>query len=229
MATLNVWSYSTTTQAHADIGRAPFGVRWIDSDKGDSTRPDYRSRLVVQETRASSTIPVGDVGAVFAATPPLECLRVICSLVMSSAPAAGLVLRVLDISRAHPHCEIKRLVYVRLPLEDPRSQEAGVCGVLNMVLYGTRDAGQNFELTTTETLTQAGIEQGIFTPCVYKWKEKKAFLFHHGDDFVVAASRASGDAVVEVLRTKFIVKDRGTLGPGHGDLKEVTILNRLIR
>ena len=72
----------------------------------------------------------------------------------------------LDISRAHPHCEIKRLVYVRLPLEDPRSQEAGVCGVLNMALYGTRDAGQNFELTTTETLTQAGIVQGIFTPCV---------------------------------------------------------------
>ena len=156
-------------------------------------------------------------------------MRIICSLVMSSAPAAGLVLRVLDISRAHPHCEIKRLVYVRLPLEDPRSQEAGFCGVLNMALYGMRDAGQNFELTTTETLTQAGIEQGIFTPCVYKWKEKKACLFHHGDDFVVAASRSGGDAVVEVLRTKFIVKDRGTLGPGHGDLKEVTILNRLIR
>ena len=61
MATLNVWSYSTVAQAHADIGRAPFGVRWIDSDKGDSTRPDYRSRLVVQETRASSTIAPGDV------------------------------------------------------------------------------------------------------------------------------------------------------------------------
>ena len=166
MAKLNVWSYSTVAQAHTDMGRASVGTRWIDSAKGDATRPDYRSRLVVQETRASSTIASGDIGAVFAATPPLECLRIVCSLIMSSEPAAGLVLRVLDISRAHPHCEIKRVVHVRLPAEDPRSQEPGVCGILNMALYGTRDAGQNFELTTTETLTSVGIQQGISAPCI---------------------------------------------------------------
>ena len=124
---------------------------------------------------------------------------------------------------------MKRVVFIRLPPEDPRSQEPGVCGVLNMALYGTRDAGQNFELAVTETLTSAGLEQGIFSPCIYKWPEKRTCLFHHGDDFVIAAPRAGGDAVLEALRTKFIVKDRGTLGPGPGDLKEVTILNRLIR
>ena len=101
--------------------------------------------------------------------------------------------------------------------------------MLNMALYGTRDAGQNFELTTTETLTTAGLQQGIFSPCIYKWPERKTCLFHHGDDFVIAGPRAGSDAVLEALRTKFIVKDRGTLGPGPGDMKEVTILNRLIR
>ncbi len=53
MAKLNVWSYSTVAQAPSDMGRAPFGARWIDSDKGDATRPDYRSRLVVQENTSS--------------------------------------------------------------------------------------------------------------------------------------------------------------------------------
>ena len=46
---------------------------------------------------------------------------------------------------------------------------------------------------------------------------------------MIAGPRAGSDAVLEALRTKFIVKDRGTLGPGPGDMKEATILNRLIR
>ncbi len=56
----------------------------------------------------------------------------------------------------------------------------GVCVVLNMALYGSRDAGQNFELWTGETLKQAGAEQGIFTPCVYNWPEKKVCFFITG-------------------------------------------------
>eukprot|EP00959_Pyramimonas_sp_CCMP1952_P254734 5320566-Pyramimonas_sp.AAC.1 len=64
---------------------------------------------------AQSAIAGGDVGAVFAATPPLECLRLVCSLVMSSDLAEGRVLRSLDISRAHPRCEIKEALCVGLP------------------------------------------------------------------------------------------------------------------
>ena len=115
MRMLKVFEYAPLEEAREATGRAPISVDWVDVDKGDDSRPEYRSRLVAQETRASSTIASGDIGAVFAATPPLECLRIVCSLIMSSDPAAGLVLRVLDISRAHPHCEIKRVVHVRLP------------------------------------------------------------------------------------------------------------------
>ena len=107
---------------------------------------------------------------------------------MSSDPAEGRCLRFLDISRAHPHCEIKRVVYIRLPEEDPRSSEEGVCGTLLMALYGTRDAGQNFELTTTEILQQGGCQQSAFSPCVYAHVEKRLGLFHHGDDFVIDTS-----------------------------------------
>ena len=40
--------------------------------------------VVVQKSKMQSTIAAGDLGAVFAATPPLECLRLTCSLFMSS-------------------------------------------------------------------------------------------------------------------------------------------------
>ncbi|CAK0828348.1 unnamed protein product, partial [Prorocentrum cordatum] len=144
---------------YRELGRKSLSVRWVDIDKGDSSWPDYRSRLVVQETKAQSTIAGDDVGAVFAATPPLECLRLVCSLVMSSGPAEGRVLRFLDISGAHPHCKLKKTLYIKLPDEDPMSQKAGKCGLLRMALYGTRDAGQNFELTTSETVVGTSCDQ----------------------------------------------------------------------
>eukprot|EP00971_Amphidinium_carterae_P250137 4965476-Amphidinium_carterae.1 len=60
------------------------------------------------------------------------------------------VLLFLDITRAHPHCHMKRRVWVTLPAEDPRSSEEGICGILRRCLYGTRDAGREFELLTRE-------------------------------------------------------------------------------
>ena len=117
-----VWEYRTIEQCYQDTGRAPLGVRWVDTDKGYPSRPDYRSRLVVQETRARSTIAADDVGAIFAATPPLECLRILCSTVMSSDPAEGRVLRFLDISRAHPRRLFKRTVYILFPEGTPAAR-----------------------------------------------------------------------------------------------------------
>ena len=64
---------------------------------------------------------------------------------MAGDPGSEIVLRFLDSSRANPHCPSHRKVYTRLPQEDPSSGDRAMCGRLNMALYGTRDAGQNFE------------------------------------------------------------------------------------
>ncbi|CAK0856358.1 unnamed protein product [Prorocentrum cordatum] len=152
-----------------------------------------------------------------------------CQRELGRRPLSGRVLRFLDISRAHPHCEIKRTVYIKLPEEDPMSQEIGTCGLLRMALYGTRDAGQNFELTTAETVIGAGCDQSAFSPCVYCHKDLQVSFFHHGDDFVLEGSRGGTEPICEALKTKFIVKDRGVLGPAPTDAKEITCLNRVVR
>ena len=102
-------------------------MRWIDQNKRDGARPDYRSRLVVQGTRASGTMAAGDIAATFAATPPLEALRLFVGQVMTGGPGSEIVLRFLDISRAHPHCPIHRKVYIRLPQEGPSSGDRAMC------------------------------------------------------------------------------------------------------
>ena len=85
----------------------------LDVNKGYDQRPEVRCRLVVQETKNRSTIAVGDIAATFSATPPLEALRFILSLAVTRPPHSDeLVLMFIDFSRAHPHTEVTRDVYV---------------------------------------------------------------------------------------------------------------------
>ena len=48
----------------------------------------------------------------------------------------------IDTRRAYFHADAVRKVFVWLPNED---QEEGICGELLKSMYGTRDAGQNWE------------------------------------------------------------------------------------
>ena len=76
-------------EAIAKMGRAPFGTRWIDCNKGDEKHLELRNRMVVQETRRTSTIAIDDIASVTSSIPPLEVVRLFASLVMSLKSANG--------------------------------------------------------------------------------------------------------------------------------------------
>ncbi len=226
---LHVWDVVPVDQCWAETGKPPIGTRWTELNKGDAEHMLVRSRLVAQETKRRSTIDPSDTAAVFAASPPLEALRLLGSLAMSTDPRDEMVLRFLDISRAHPHCEMKRRMYVRLPKEARGGDDPTKCGLLRMCLYGTRDAGQNFEFKVRAAMTAMGCKQGLYSPCCYTSGERKLSFFHHGDDFVILGPRSQSAWLVQEMSRQFIVKDRGVLGPGASDLREIRVLNRLIR
>eukprot|EP00971_Amphidinium_carterae_P344148 6484362-Amphidinium_carterae.1 len=161
---LQAYEYSTVAECLAKTGKPPVAVGWVYVNKGDSSAPNVRCRLVVKETRWRSTIT--DPSQTWSATPPYEALRFICSLCMTPMEGEeGYVLQFIDITRAHPHCEMKRDLWIQLPREDPRSQEDGICGKLLRSLYGTRDAGQNFELLVQEVMvSRLAFKQGVWTP-----------------------------------------------------------------
>eukprot|EP00971_Amphidinium_carterae_P347422 6489422-Amphidinium_carterae.3 len=52
----------------------------------------------------------------------------------------------IDITRAHPHCMMRRDLWVALPAEDPRSGEENLCAKLERSLYGTRESRRRSEL-----------------------------------------------------------------------------------
>ena len=69
---LNTWSVRLVSECLSKTGRNPIPSRWIDHDKGGGLTVDIRSRFVACETKRVSSIGVGDIAAVFSATPPLD-------------------------------------------------------------------------------------------------------------------------------------------------------------
>eukprot|EP00973_Karenia_brevis_P038254 5274551-Karenia_brevis.AAC.1 len=84
MRKLGVYREATWEEMEADNCKA-IPLRWLDINKGDAENVNIRSRLVAQETRGRSTIgsEAKDIAATFAATPPLEAVRMLISLMMT--------------------------------------------------------------------------------------------------------------------------------------------------
>ena len=56
MRRLKVFEYACGEHVKEVTGNAPISVDWVDVNKGDQSRPELRSRLVVQETMRVSTL-----------------------------------------------------------------------------------------------------------------------------------------------------------------------------
>ena len=58
-------------------GRKPIVAKWVDVNKGDEIIPEYRSRLIAKEIKRDTREDW------FAATPPLEALKILLSLALT--------------------------------------------------------------------------------------------------------------------------------------------------
>ena len=116
----------------------PIPVRWVDTNKGTEEEPNYRSRIVAKELKATHP---GDPAELYAATPPLEAVKMIISHAASGGKDRALM--VIDIRHAYFNAPTRRPVFVDIPPEDWEDGDEGKCAKLNAILYGTRDAARN--------------------------------------------------------------------------------------
>ena len=120
MRQLKVYTQSSEEEMISCGVTKPIPTRWLDLNKGDDVTENIRSRCVAQETKRRPSIATDDIAATFAATPPLEAVRMLLSLAMSGQQQAttGRMLRVVgfyDISRAHFHSPVRRNVFIVPP------------------------------------------------------------------------------------------------------------------
>ena len=74
-----------------------------------------------------------------------------------------------------------------------------------------------------------GFTQGVASPCCFYHAEWKVQVVVHGDDFSALGTSASLTKFEAGIQHKFEVKLKGRLGTGPDDLKEMRVLNRIIR
>ena len=105
-------------------------TRWLDVNKGDDSNPNVRSRLVGRELKLDNRLDL------FAATPPLESLRVICFICASNQSRKDpFRIMEIDVSRAYFYAKAVRPVYIEIPTED---WEEGHCQTQPEFLWYSR-------------------------------------------------------------------------------------------
>ena len=153
-----MWVEADVEECWNKKGRGPIGVRWVDVDKGFGV---YRSRLVAKDFKPKSK--VNDQEGLFAATPPLELVKM---LILKAARGsrnrhAGVrKVMFLDVSKAHLYAPMLDEEFVQLP---PEKWTEGKCARLIYTLYGMRTAASNWEKEYSNTLEMVGFCPGRAT------------------------------------------------------------------
>ena len=218
-----VWVEADLQECWDKKGRGPTAVRWVDVDKGFGV---YRSRLVAKDFKPKSK--VSDQEGLFAATPPLELVKmVIVKAAKGSRNEHAHVRKVmfLDVSKAHLYAPMLDEEFVQLP---PEKWTEGKCARLIYTLYGMRTAASNWEKEYSSTLEAVGFRPGRATVVAFYHPERDVRIIVHGDDFVVEGKQSDLEWVRDVLTSKYILKVRGILGPDSGDQKNIVTLGGVV-
>ena len=96
-------------------------------------------------------------------------------------------------------------------------------------MYGTRAAADGWQQEYSSFLRSVGFRQGAASPCVFVHREKGIATSVHGDDFTSAGPKCELDWFETTLKGHYELREGGRLGPGPNDMKELTVLNRVIR
>ena len=129
---MGVWAEKLPKRVVNSRGGNIISGRWVDTNKGDAARPDYRARFVGNDFNT-----VVDL-FLYAATPPLEPLKLLLAHAFS-CPDRKVHIMLSDQKCAYVHAITPRELYVELPRENPDFDDKEcMVGRLRFALYGTR-------------------------------------------------------------------------------------------
>ena len=215
-----VWVGVPLAEALEDPDGKVIGSRWVNCNKNDVNDPDVRCRLVAQE------INLHHDDSFYAATPPLEAKRMIFSE-WASTQDVYRQLSFIYVKKAYFYGVPDRNLYIRFPPE--LGMPKNMVGKLVRCMYGTRDAGSIWEGCYTKCLVDLGFVQGVASPCCFTHPTWKVSVVVHGDDFTALGTPEGLDLYEAGMCKAFECKLKGRLGRGDNDLKEMRVLNRIVR
>ena len=214
-------------QCFKETGKPLIKTRWLDTNKDDPSlsHPNFRSRLVVKDVKAAKR-PEDQLPAnlLFSSTPPLEAMRLLCSLWATkqrSIHGERLKLGLWDISRAHFYGTPKRRIFIELPSEEPRAEGGKICGLLPLSMYGTQDAPNIWQSHYSGILIEGGYKRGKSNASVFYHPQHDVRVMVHGDDFLALGDQKHLSELEDLLRKSYELKCLGIIGDQPEDKKEI--------
>ena len=222
MEKIGMFDDSSEQECWERTGAAPTSTRWVSTRKVlDDGEEIVRCRLVGRDFKDGR----GTSEELFAATPPLEALKLLfrASMVQGDGEEETKLMFV-DVRKAHliPKCDDD--VYVRLPEEF-----GGKVVKLRRWLYGMRKAANRWEEHYTTKLREVGFVQGTASPVVFFNPTTGVRCVVHGDDFTFSGRHRELDVVRRWMEGWCEIKFRGIMGSADDDVKEREILGRTLR
>ena len=92
-----------------------------------------------------------------------------------------------------------------------------------------RKAAAGWEEDYAKKLQEIGFRRGRGAPTVFYNEETQVRLVVHGDDFTFSGTKAELVKMRVKMAEWYDIKDRGMMGSGSNEAKEVTILGRVVR
>jgi hypothetical protein len=134
----------------------------------------------------------------------------------------------IDVKRAYFYAPATRPIYVEIPEEDRTKDDTANVAVLNLSLYGTRDAAVNWVQTYTKVLKSAGFIVGRHSAQNFYHPHRGLAVTVHGDDFTSTGSEEQLQWLDKLLGGAFEIKTE-TLGPDpKKHVQEMRVLNRVL-
>ena len=204
--------------ARAQTERDPFGLKWIDTNKGSAEAPRYRSRLVCTEVRHKGVEPI------FSATSPLETLRILLGVACQE-----------DVFRVEDPMLITTSMLMRCVtstsdcrVRTPKRNNqvcVGNCERRCMVPWMRHTDGESISLKFW-WLEDAPVAWRLrATSSTKTWKRT---FWYTAMIFFIVGRQKGREHVLRLLRSACELSKVVTLGPGPSKSRTATILGRTL-
>lgn len=173
----NVYIKAPVKECRDRVGKGPILMGWLDTNKGDKSHPELRSRLVAQDFKGNSGLDL--FAAMYLAAQGTKAIDTPMDDRGDQILGSQKANEGVDVRGADFHADVCWDVYIELPPEDYGE------GMWGKSMYGTRDAAENWEAAYESFMESVGFHKGRSSPCVFIHKEKGIRVVIHGDDFIV--------------------------------------------
>lgn len=186
------------------------GSRWVYKLKknAEGTIERYRARLVAQGFRQ---VPGIDYFEIFSPVVNYVLIYLFMSFLVISM---GWVHRHLDVNCAYLYGSLREETYMEIPkgfnFHSNVNSKSHVF-LLKKALYGLHQAGHEWYLELHSALENLGFKKLLRTNCVYMYGRKSIILIYVDDIILFSENHLEMNKVIELLKSKFEIKDLGPI------------------